>query len=93
VDVLIDGEDVDFYCVDVTIVSPLTVTKAKHPEGQICGKLIATAAHRKIGKHQEDCVRTGIEFLPFAIDVFWLNDIPFGKGAHTVCRSHYSDAS
>jgi hypothetical protein len=73
-DVLIDGEDVDRCCVDVTIVSPLSATKAKHSEGQICGKLVATAADSKVGKHQEDCVRSGMEFLPFAIDVCGVTD-------------------
>jgi hypothetical protein len=50
-DVLIDGEDVDRCCVDVIIVSPLSDTKAKHADDQICGKLVATAAHNKICKH------------------------------------------
>jgi hypothetical protein len=65
---------VDRCCVDVTVVSPLSETKAKHPEGRVGGQLAATRARHKVGKHQVDCVRNGMEFLPFSVDVCGMID-------------------
>jgi hypothetical protein len=68
-DLLIDGDARKQVCVDVTIVSPLSMAKSVLPEGRVPGFLAKDAAKRKIEKHALACTRAEFEFIPFALDV------------------------
>ena len=69
-DLLVDGDTFDRkLCVDVTIVSPLSLAKSATAAGRDLGKLVQQKAKEKIRKHQEPCTAAGYDFQPFALDV------------------------
>ena len=54
--------------VDITIVSPLSASKATSKQGQTPGTLVTSAADAKVRKHRDPASNAGFDFLPFAID-------------------------
>ena len=55
--------------IDVTIVNPLSEAKANTSYGSYTGHLASKAAMDKIIKHADSCSRSGLDFIPFAVDV------------------------
>ena len=68
-DILIKHKDNQHTCIDVTIVSPLSISKEFHEDGLVVGSLVLKAAKDKIKKHQESCANQDLSFVPFAADV------------------------
>ena len=73
-DLLISGDNHQRSCVDVTIVSPLSMAKISHPDGKKLGHIVVEAAAAKIRKHEAACALAGKGFIPFAADVCGLID-------------------
>jgi hypothetical protein len=55
--------------IDVTIVNPLSEAKANTSYGSYTGHLASKAAMDKIIKHADSCSCSGLDFIPFAVDV------------------------
>jgi hypothetical protein len=68
-DLLLNGNAPGSTCVDITIVSPLSNAKSNSRQGQEVGLLAREAALLKKKKHAEACDLSGLEFIPFAVDV------------------------
>jgi hypothetical protein len=68
-DLLIDGDNCDKFCIDVTVVSPLSDAKTTASQGKTCGLLAAVAVKDKISKHKGSCESAGKGFMSFAVDV------------------------
>ena len=66
-DILMAGENNDYDCVDVTVVSP--IVSNRQPE-IIVGEAAQKAENMKIEKHAEACDHAGYGFKAFAVDVF-----------------------
>ena len=56
-------------CIDVTVVSPLSVSRTGTSAGRQLGRAVIDAAIDKIDKHDQPCDINMLAFFPFAADV------------------------
>ena len=74
-DILINGDNHQRICVDITIVSPLSDSKSTLRDGKDVGFLVTKAAENKILKHSDACSSADLGFIPFALDVCGVIDL------------------
>ena len=67
-DILIKDKDNQNVCIDVTIVSPLSISKEFQEAGLVVGALVLQASRNKTKKQQMSCANQDV-FTPFAADV------------------------